>query len=129
MWNMLNSRKSEKPSPWRHTAEQGLHYFVEVPEKYHRHSQKYIAGYFRGYLKRLAKKAPQEETTSDRLWRMFLEAHPQFKGHHYSEPDPGAQVYPYYEAWLHNLIKGLKPEDARRPGEGKAAYRIRTGIH
>ena len=122
-------------SPWRHDAG-GLRFHIEVPIQYqgaHRHH--YLAGYMRGWLKkRNQKPAPPQSKTpeqeaDEKLWTWFLEAHPQFKGHHYSEPDPGARVYPYYEAWLHNLIKGLKPEDARRPGEGKAAYRIRTGIH
>jgi hypothetical protein len=43
-------------SPWRHTAEHGLHYFVEVPAKYHGHAEKYVAGYFRGFLKRFNQK-------------------------------------------------------------------------
>jgi hypothetical protein len=113
---------------WHHDRN-GLRFHVQVPSKYAANRHHYIAGYFRGYLKRLNNKAPQEETASDRLWRMFLEAYPRFKGHHYSEPDLNGEVYPHYLEWKHNLFNGVKLDDARRPGESKTAYRIRTGIH
>jgi hypothetical protein len=121
---------------WQHDAN-GLRFHIHVPAQYQgRHRHRYIAGYMRGWLKRkqglktsLTKPRPQEETPDDLLWRMFLEAYPRFKGHHYSEPDLNGEVYPHYLEWKHNLFNGVKLDDARRPGETKTAYRIRTGIH
>jgi hypothetical protein len=47
---------------WRHD-ENGLRFHIMVPAKYHAHSQRYIAGFMRGYLKRkedLKKRRPAE---------------------------------------------------------------------
>jgi hypothetical protein len=50
-----------KPSPWRHD-ESGLRFHIIVPPKYHAHSQRYIAGYMRGYLKRKENLKKRPET-------------------------------------------------------------------
>jgi hypothetical protein len=111
---------------WQHD-ERGLRFHIIVPRQFQAHSRKYIAGFMRGWLKRRSK--PPEQSMDEKLWNLFLEAHPRFKGHRWDEPDPFGEVFPHYVEWRDNLFRGLKPTDARQPGETRAAWRIRTGLN